>query len=141
MKTTRFFNQEERKWLLIDAKDKVLGRLSSRIARILQGKNKPTYTPNFLCGDKVVIINARHIKLTANKSDKKTYAKYSGYPSGHKETSFKIIMEKNPVKALQLSIKGMLPKNHLGAMMYKSLKVYPEGTHDQAAQNPLATEV
>jgi large subunit ribosomal protein L13 len=135
-KTTRFFNDVERKWVLIDAKDKVLGRLASRIAKILQGKNKATYTPNFLCGDKVVVINAKDIKVTGKKMDDKVYDKYSGYPSGRKEMTLKVFADKNKIQVLRTAIKGMLPKNHMGRMMLKSLKIYLEGEHSQAAQKP-----
>jgi len=141
MRNTKFFNKEKRDWLLIDAKDKVLGRLSVQIAKILQGKNKATYTPNFLCGDKVVVINAKYVKFTANKLDTKVYDKYTGYPAGRKEAPLKILMSKNPTKVLQMSVKGMLPKNNLGRMMLKSLKIYPEGIHEQAAQKPRSVNV
>jgi len=141
MRKTKFFNKEERNWVIVDAKDKVLGRLASRIARILQGKTKPTYTPNFLCGDRVIVINANHIRLTANKAATKGYDKYTGYPGGRKEMSLKILTEKNPVKALHMSVKGMLPKNNLGANMIKSLKIYPEDKHVHQAQNPKKAEV
>ena len=136
MRTTKFFNKEERKWILVDAKDKVLGRLSTRIARILQGKNKPTYTPNFLCGDRVIVINAKHVKTSANKGESKIYDKYTGFPSGRKEMRFKVLMEKNPSRILYLAVKGMLPKSNLGARMLKSLKIYPEGEYKQSAQKP-----
>ncbi len=136
MKTTKFFNQHEHKWVLIDAKDKVLGRLACRIARILQGKNKATYTPNSFCGDRVVVINAKHIKVTGNKHQKKVYDKYSGYPSGRKVMKLKVLAEKNPAAVLQIAVKGMLPRNNIGAQMFKSLKVYPEAEHNQAAQKP-----
>jgi len=136
MKKTKFFNKEERKWVLIDAKDKVLGRLSTRIARILQGKTKPTYSPNFLCGDRVIIINAKSIKFSANKLESKIYDKYTGFHSGRKEMSLKILIDKNPSRALYLAVRGMLPKSNLGAQMLKSLKIYPESRHDQKAQKP-----
>ncbi len=141
MRKTKFYNKEERNWLLIDAKDRVLGRLSTQIAKILQGKNKPTYTPNFLCGDRVVVVNAGKIKVTTNKLESKIYDKYSGYPSGRKEITMKTLMDKNPVKALQLSVKGMLPKNHLGREMLKSLKIYAGPEHSQQAQKPRLIEV
>jgi large subunit ribosomal protein L13 len=140
-KKTKFFNNEERKWVVVDARDKVLGRLSTRIAKILQGKHKPTYSPNFLCGDKVVVINAKYMRLTGNKVDEKIYDKYSGYPSGRKEITFKGLVEKNPCKPLYLSVKGMLPKNWLGKMMMRSLKIYPEDKHVHAAQKPQDIEV
>lgn len=135
-KNTKFFNQEERKWVLIDAKDKILGRLATRIAKILQGKNKATYTPNFLCGDRVIVINAKHIKLTANKYQDKVYDKYSGYPSGRKEMVLKTLKDKNPNKVLYMAVKGMLPKSNLGWTMLKSLKIYPETEYKEKAQKP-----
>lgn len=136
MKMTKFFNKEERKWVLIDAKDRILGRLATRIARILQGKTKPTYTPNFLCGDRVIITNAKLVKFSANKRETKIYDKYTGYPSGRKEMTLKVLMDKNPSRALYLAVRGMLPKSNLGARMLKSLKIYPEDTHKQKAQKP-----
>ncbi len=136
MKTTKFFHDLDRKWVLIDAKDKILGRLSTRIARILMGKTKATYTPNALCGDNVVVINAKYIRVTGNKEEGKIYDKYTGYPSGRKEMPLKILREKNPSKVIFYAVKGMLPKNNLGARMLKTLKIYPESTHDQVAQKP-----
>lgn len=136
MKTTRFFQNETRKWVLIDAKDKVLGRLATRIARILTGKTKATYTPNALCGDKVVVINAKYIRVTGNKLQQKIYDRYSGYPSGRKLMSLRVLREKNPSKVLYLAVKGMLPKNNLGAKMLCCLKIYPEASHEQQAQKP-----
>jgi len=141
MRTTKFFNKEERKWVLIDAKDKILGRLSTRIARILQGKTKATYTPNFLCGDKVIVINAKFIKVTANKREDKIYDKYTGYAGGRKEMTLKVLMEKNPTKAIYFAVRGMLPKSNLGAQMLKSLKIYPEAEHKQKAQTPVTISV
>ncbi len=136
MKTTKFFNKVERKWVVIDVKDKILGRLSIRVAKILQGKNKPTYTPNFLCGDRVVVINAKYVKFSANKRESKVYDKYTGYHNGRKEMRLKTLMEKNPSRVVYLAVKGMLPKSNLGAQMLKSLKIYPEGEHKQEAQKP-----
>lgn len=141
VKKTKFFNQEKRNWVLVDAKDKVLGRLSTRIAKILQGKNKPVYTPNLLTGDKVIVVNAKYIRFTANKLDTKIYDKYTGYPSGRKEMTLKILMEKNPTKALYASVRGMLPKSNLGRMMLKSLKIYPEAAHAQTAQKPEKVDI
>lgn len=141
MKKTKFFNKEERKWVLIDAKDKVLGRLASRIAMVLQGKNKPQYSPNSLCGDKVVVINAKYIRFTGNKLDDKIYQKYSGYPSGRKTMVLKRLLEKNPVKPLYIAVKGMLPKNWVGKQMRRALKIYAEDNHRQEAQKPQRIEV
>jgi large subunit ribosomal protein L13 len=140
-KKTKFFNKVERKWVLIDAKDKVLGRLSTRIAKILQGKTKPTYSPNFLCGDKVVVVNAKHIKVTGAKMEHKIYDKYSGYPSGIKEINLKTLQEKNPSRVLYSAVRGMLPKTFLGKRMLRSLKIYPDEKHEQQAQQPVKLEV
>ncbi len=140
-KKTRFFNNEERKWVLVDARDKVLGRMATRIARVLQGKHKATYSPNFLCGDMVVVINAKHLKLTAEKSKTKKYDKYSGYPSGRKEITLGALVKKNPTRGLYLAVKGMLPKSNLGARMLKSLKIYPEDTHIHQAQKPQTIDI
>jgi len=141
MKTTKFFNNEAREWVLIDAKDKVLGRLSTRIAKILQGKDKPTYTPNALVGDKVIVINADRVRLTGRKVNQKIYDKYTGYPGGRREITYKELREKNPTKVLYESVSGMLPKNWLGKQMKKSLKIYAGEQHDHIAQNPTVKEV
>jgi len=141
VKKTQFFNKVERKWVLVDAKDKVLGRLSTRIAKILQGKTKATYSPNFLCGDKVIVINAKHIKITGNKLENKNYDRYSGYPGGIKEISLKRLQEKNPSRVLYCAIRGMLPKTLLAKRMIRGLKIYPEDKHGQEAQQPTKIEV
>lgn len=141
MKKTQFFNKVERKWVLIDAKGKVLGRLSTRIAKILQGKTKATYSPNFLCGDHVVVINARHIKLTGTKLENKKYDRYSGYPGGIKEIGMKTLQEKNPSRLIYCSVRGMLPKTLLGKRMIRGLKIYAEDKHEQEAQKPIKIEV
>tara|TARA_B100000315_G_C14579131_1_gene589522 strand:+ start:1929 stop:2363 length:435 start_codon:yes stop_codon:yes gene_type:complete len=141
VKTTKFFTKETRDWVLIDAKDKILGRLATRIARVLMGKNKAIYTPNALCGDKVIVINARHIRVTGNKELKKVYDKYSGYPSGRKEMNLKTLKEKNHSLVLRLAVKGMIPKNNLGAQMLKSFRVYADETYLEVAQKPKAITV
>ncbi len=133
--------QIQRKWYIVDAKDKILGRLATRIALILQGKNKPGYTPFLLTGDYVVVINAEQIKVTGNKMIKKIYDKYSGFPGGRKEISLQRLMEKNPAKVIELAVKGMLPKNNLAKQMLKSLKVYPGEGHPHVAQNPEKIEL
>jgi large subunit ribosomal protein L13 len=133
--------QIQRQWLVVDAKDKTLGRLASRIAIILQGKHKPTYTSFLLSGDYVIVINARYIKVTGNKWSKKTYDKYSGYPSGRKEITLQELFRKNPSKVLYLAIKGMLPKNRLAKRMLNSLKIYPENNYPHQAQNPKKLEL
>ena len=141
MKKTQFFNKVERKWVLIDAKDKVLGRLSTRIAKILQGKTKATYSPNFLCGDKVIVINAKHVKITGNKLENKNYDRYSGYPGGIKEISLKRLQEKNPSRVLYSAVRGMLPKTLLAKRMIRGLKIYAEDKYEQEAQQPTKIEV
>ena len=141
MKFTKFYPRIERRWLLVDARNKTLGRVATRIAKILQGKTKPTYSPNFLCGDYVVVINARYIKVTGKKLEEKIYDKYSGYPGGRKEITLKELMKKNPSKALYLAVKGMLPKNKLRKRMLRALKVYPEDKHPHLAQKPEKIEV
>lgn len=141
MKKTQFFNKVERKWVLIDAKDKVLGRLSTRIAKILQGKTKATYSPNFLCGDKVIVINAKHVKITGNKLENKNYDRYSGYPGGIKEISLKRLQEKNPSRVLYCAVRGMLPKTLLAKRMIRGLKIYAEDKYEQEAQQPTKIEV
>ena len=124
----------ERKWLLVDAKGKTLGRLASQLARILQGKHRPIYTPHLLCGDRVVVINSRFIRVSGKKAKEKIYDKYSGYPSGRKEITFEMLHRKNPTRALQLAVKGMLPKNKLARKMLLSLRIYAEAQHPHKAQ-------
>jgi large subunit ribosomal protein L13 len=141
VKKTQFFNKVERKWVLVDAKDQVLGRLSTRIAKILQGKTKATYSPNFLCGDKVVVINAKHVKITGNKLENKNYDRYSGYPGGIKDISLKRLQEKNPSRVLYCAIRGMLPKTLLAKRMIRGLKIYAEDKYEQEAQQPTKIEV
>ena len=131
----------KREWLLIDAKEKTLGRLASQIAKILQGKHKPTYTPFLLSGDYVVVINAKYIRLTGKKMLEKIYDKYSGYPGGRKEISLRELLNKNPSKVLYLAVKGMLPKNRLAKRMLNSLKIYPEDNHPHKAQSPKQIKV
>ena len=133
--------QITREWVLIDAKDKILGRLATRIARILQGKHKPTYTPFLLTGDYVVVINARHLRLSANKAAKKSYDRYTGFPSGRKEMSFNELFKRDPAKILEVAVKGMLPKTRLAKDMYRCLKVYADAEHRHASQNLKKIEV
>ncbi len=121
-------------WRLIDAKDKVLGRLATEIATILIGKNKPCYTPNVLCGDGVIAINAKDIKLTGKKLEQKTRFTHSRYLGGDKHIAYKVIMQTKPQEALRWAVKGMLPKNKLGDKMLSRLKVYAGSEHPHAAQ-------
>ena len=128
----------ERKWLVIDASGKTLGRLATEVAKLLRGKHKPTYTPFVDTGDYVIVINASEMVLTGNKLDKKMYRYHTGYAGGLKETTYRNLMAKNPEKALEIAVKGMLPKNSLGRQMFKKLKVYAGAEHEQAAQKPEA---
>ena len=124
-----------REWLLIDAKGQTLGRLSSRIALVLRGKNKPCFSPHVLCGDFVVVINAQDIVVTGNKGEEKMYEKYTGYRSGHKYKTYNELKALNAVEPLRQAIEGMLPKNLLQAQMMNSLKIYEGAEHPHAAQN------
>jgi large subunit ribosomal protein L13 len=124
------------KWYLIDAKGMNLGRLSTRIAELLVGKHKPTYSPNVITGDVVVVINGAKIKVTGNKLTDKFYYRHSGYPGGLTETSLKEMLEKHPNRVIEHSVAGMLPKNKLKAEMLKNLKVYATEEHKHEAQKP-----
>lgn len=129
-------NEVERKWYIIDAEDKVLGRLSTEVASILRGKKKPTYTPHVDTGDHVIIINAEKIKLTGNKLNQKNYTYHTGHPGGLKEVPYSELIKKNPERIIELAVKGMLPKNSLGRSMYRKLKVYRGTEHNHEAQKP-----
>lgn len=124
-------------WFIVDAEDQILGRLSSQVASILRGKNKPYFTPHTDCGDNVIIINAEKIKLTGNKLMDKEIQHYTGYPGGRKVVNAKTVLAKNPTHLLERSIKGMLPKTKLGAAMYKKLFVYAGPEHPHQAQKPI----
>lgn len=126
----------EKKWWIIDAADKPLGRVSTEAARILRGKHKPIFTPNIDTGDFVIIINAEKALLTGNKLDKKMYYHHSGYPGGLKEMTYRQLMAKKPVLAVEKAVKGMLPHNKLGRAQGKKLKVYEGDQHPHAAQKP-----
>ena len=126
----------ERKWYVVDAEGATLGRFASEVAKVLRGKNKPTYTPFIDCGDNVIVINAEKVQFTGKKLDQKIYYKHSDYVGGMKETTLRELMQKNPEKVVELAVKGMLPKGPLGREMYKKLHVYAGPDHDQAAQKP-----
>ena len=126
----------ERKWLVIDASGKTLGRLATEVAKLLRGKHKPTYTPFIDTGDFVIVINASEMVLTGKKLDDKKYRYHTGCAGGLKEIGYRTLMSKNPEKALELAVKGMLPKNSLGRQMFKKLKVYAGSKHNNAAQKP-----
>ncbi len=126
----------KKNWYLVDAEGKILGRLASKIAQVLSGKNKPIYTPHLDTGDFVVVINAKKVKVTGNKEKKKIYYHYSGYPGGMKEIVYEKLLEKKPAVIIQKAVKGMLPKSKLGRKMIKKLKVYAGTEHRHHAQNP-----
>lgn len=129
-------NEVERKWYVIDAEDKVLGKLASEVATILSGKNKPIYTPHVDTGDYVIIINAEKIKLTGKKLEQKNYSYHTGHPGGLKQVPYKDLIESKPEKIIELAVKGMLPKSSLGRNMIKKLKVYSGPEHKHEAQMP-----
>ena len=131
-------NEIERKWYIIDAANKPLGRVETEAAKLLRGKHKPTFTPNLDVGDHVIILNCNQVILTGNKLNQKVYRHHSGYIGGMKETSAKDMLEKNPEKAMMLAVKGMLPHNSLGAQQLKKLRVYAGSEHENAAQKPEA---
>ena len=142
MKTISAKDSEiDRTWYVVDAKDKVLGRIATEIARRLRGKHKPIYTSHVDTGDFVVVVNAGEIKVTGNKAKDKKYYRHSGYPGGLYETSFEKMQDKFPGRALELAVKGMLPKGPLGYAMIKKLKVYPGADHPHTAQQPQALEL
>ncbi len=126
----------ERKWYIIDAAGKPLGRVASAAASILRGKIKPTFTPHVDCGDFVIVINADKAVLTGNKLEQKYYRHHSGYIGGLKEIQYKTLMAKNPEKAMMLAVKGMLPSNTIGANSMTRLRIYKGSEHNHAAQKP-----
>ena len=137
MKTTSAKNSEvDRKWHVIDADRKVVGRLASRVASILRGKNKPIFTPHVDTGDYVVIVNADKIRFTGNKLEQKVYYHHTGFIGGIKKEAAKDIMKENPERIFLSAVRGMLPKNRLGIQIFKKLKVYRGPDHPHQAQNP-----
>ena len=135
---TIFLKQKDivRKWYLIDADGKVLGRLATKVATILRGKHKPTYTPHMDVGDSVIIVNAEKIKVTGKKRKEKMYYRHSGYPGGLKTVTFEKIVQKKPIFPLEHAIRGMLPKNSLGRKMFKNVKIYVGSEHPHSSQKP-----
>ena len=125
-----------KQWVVVDAQGEILGRLSSKIAMIIRGKNKPEYTPHVDCGDNVIVINADKIKLTGNKMSDKVYTSYTGYPGGQRFISPKELLAKHPTRVIEKAVKGMLPKTKLGAKLYTNLFVYTGSEHPHAAQSP-----
>jgi len=125
-----------KEWLLIDAENEVLGRFASNVAKLIRGKNKTNFTPHVDCGDNVIVINADKIRLTGNKLLDKEYIRHTGFPGGQRFTTPKELLEKNPTEVIKKAVKGMLPKNRLGAQLYKNLFVYTGTEHPHTAQQP-----
>ena len=132
---------ENRKWLVVDAKGKTVGRLATEVARILSGKNNPAWTPFMDMGDHCVVINASEAIFTGSKDAQKVYYRHTLYPGGLRETTVKEMFEKKPEKVIELAVKGMLPKTKLGRAMFKKLKVYANAEHRHTAQKPEAIEI
>jgi large subunit ribosomal protein L13 len=128
--------QVEQKWVLVDAEDAVLGRMAAKIAPLLMGKTKPTYTPHVDTGDFVIVVNAEKVRLTGKKAQTKVYDRYTHYPGGHRFVSFAEMMAKKPEKVIELAVARMLPKNRLGRQMIRRLKVYRGPEHEHQAQRP-----
>ncbi|MFL9830364.1 50S ribosomal protein L13 [Flavobacterium sufflavum] len=125
-----------KEWIVVDAEGHNLGRLASKVAMILRGKYKPSYTPHVDCGDNVIVINAEKINLTGNKMDEKIYMRHTGYPGGQRTLTAKVLQAKNPAALVEKAVKGMLPKNKLGAELFRNLNVVVGAEHKQGAQKP-----
>jgi large subunit ribosomal protein L13 len=124
-------------WIIVDAENQILGRLSSEIAKVIRGKNKPNYTPHVDCGDNVIVINAEKIRLTGKKMDDKVYIRHTGYPGGQRFRTPREVLTKNPRGVVEAAVKGMLPKNRLGRKLYTNLYVYAGTAHPHEAQQPV----
>jgi large subunit ribosomal protein L13 len=139
MKSTEFFTKEDasQEWHVVDAENQVLGRLATRVASVLRGKHKPSFTPNADVGDFVIVVNAEKVKLTGNKMTDKTYYRHTGYIGGLKETTAgKVIASKHPERLVEWAVRGMLPKSRLGDRLFTKLKVYAGPDHPHRAQKP-----
>ena len=134
-------HEVKRDWFVVDAADKVLGRMATEIARRLRGKHKAEYTPHVDTGDYIVVLNAEKVTVTGNKFTDKTYYRHSGYPGGIRSSSFEKLQKKDPVRIIELAVKGMLPRNPLGREMYRKLKVYVGSEHPHTAQQPIVLEI
>ena len=130
----------KRDWYLVDATNQTMGRMASRVASVLRGKNKAYYTPHVDCGDFVIVINADKVKFSGNKLEDKTYINFSGYPGGKKEETAKSLLNRRPEVVIERAVKGMLPKNRLGRKLYKKLFVYAGAEHPHGAQQPKSLE-
>jgi len=134
-------NTVNKEWVLVDADGQTLGRLASKIAKLIRGKHKTNFTPHVDCGDNVVVINAEKIILTGKKWTDKTYIRHTGYPGGQRTLSANELFGKDPIRLVEKAVKGMLPKNKLGSALYRNLYVYTGGEHTQQAQNPKTINV
>ena len=143
MKDTYMQKKEDlvRNWYVIDAEGQNLGRVATKVAHVLRGKHKPTYTPHIDCGDFVIVVNASKVNLTGNKLDKKIYYNHSGYTGGLRERTARVMKEQYPVEMMERAVKGMLPKGRLGRQMYKKLFVYEGADHKHQAQKPTEVEI
>jgi len=127
----------DKNWIVVDAQDAVVGRMSSEVAKILKGKNKPSYTPYADCGDNVIVINSDGLKFTGNKMNSKVYLRHTGYTGGQRSTSVRELMDKSSKFVIEKAVRGMLPKNKLGRAIFKNLFVYEGAEHPHAAQKPV----
>ncbi len=134
-------DEVEQKWVLVDASDHILGRLAAKLAPILMGKTKPTYTPHVDTGDFIVVVNADKIRVSGKKADQKQYDHYTRYPGGHKYVSFEDMMDRKPERVVELAVRRMLPKTKLGRQMLKKLKIYRGPEHENQAQQPQKIEL
>lgn len=134
-------HEVKRDWFVVDATDKVLGRLATEIARRLRGKHKPEFTPHVDTGDYIVVVNAEKLRVTGSKAEQKVYYRHSGYPGGIYSDTFQKLQQRAPQRVLEKAVKGMLPKGPLGYAMIKKLKVYAGGEHPHAAQQPKSLEI
>ncbi len=134
-------DQIERKWVVVDAEGKVLGRMATKLADRLRGKDKPTFTPHLDCGDNVIVINAEKVLLTGNKDTKKIYQDYTGHMGGLKEQTADVVRTKNPARLIEDAVWGMMPKGRLGRTQYSKLKVYAGSEHPHEAQNPEVLDI
>jgi large subunit ribosomal protein L13 len=128
----------ERRWFVVDADGKTLGRLASQIAHVLRGKHKPTYSPHMDLGDHIVVINAEKVRVTGRKAEQKVYHRHTGYPGGLRTTTYEEMLNKHPERIIRTAVKGMMPNNILGRQMFKKLRVYAGPDHDHVAQQPEA---
>jgi large subunit ribosomal protein L13 len=131
----------DKEWVLVDAEGQILGRLAAKVAKILRGKNKTNFTPHVDCGDNVIVINCEKVILSGNKMSDKEYVRHTGYPGGQRFTKAEDVLKKHPIRLIEHAVKGMLPKNRLGAAIYRNLHVYTGTQHPHEAQKPKVVEL